>query len=514
MSNQITNVVVSQQVAPVPNTLQRTGAFISQGGTTLAVNQSSLLTQLSDLTPLLAAPVTLASVSWSGGVATATVANTTIVAGSYNSTTGLVTLTLTATVHLLPGMLVYVSGATGTGSYASINGEFTCGTGTTGTTLTYSVATGLTMTITGGAVYATHGVTTSATFSTTIAGATPSVYNGTYVATATSQTQFTYSLASDGGTTPATGTITYTPEGVTELIAMATTFFAQGNGASVYVLELGQGTAAAGVTVLTAYLADPSLAFYGYLAPSKWGAETTAVTLASNYASDTSKVYFWITTTIDSYPLWETLKSVVMMIQSPDAPLTEFSLASMMYVTLNYNPSATNKVTPTAFSYVFGVTPYVLTGPQQTAAKAARVNWIGTGAEGGITNKMILWGTTADGRDFTYWYSVDWVQINAQQAITNAVINGSNNPTNPLYYDQNGINRLQAVAQAKMNSGVSFGLVSGAPIVTAVPFATYVADNPNDYPQGIYNGLAVTYTPNRGFTSITFYVTVSDFAAA
>lgn len=52
----------------------------------------------------------------------------------------------------------------------------------------------------------THGFTTG--MFVTIAGATPSAYNGTYAITGTTATTFTYTFA--GGTSPATGTITVT----------------------------------------------------------------------------------------------------------------------------------------------------------------------------------------------------------------------------------------------------------------------------------------------------------------
>ena len=65
---------------------------------------------------------------------------------------GTVTLTLAASQTISPGDTVVVSGATGSGSYASINGSHTAGAGTSGTTLVYSIASGLTMTITGGSL--------------------------------------------------------------------------------------------------------------------------------------------------------------------------------------------------------------------------------------------------------------------------------------------------------------------------------------------------------------------------
>lgn len=67
--------------------------------------------------------------------------------GTYAGTT--VTLVTAAAHGLLPGDQIIVSAATGTGSYASINGQYTLIAGTTGSTLKYTIATGLTLTITG-----------------------------------------------------------------------------------------------------------------------------------------------------------------------------------------------------------------------------------------------------------------------------------------------------------------------------------------------------------------------------
>ena len=78
---------------------------------------------------------------------------TTISSGSYNSGTGLVTLTLNASAtNPSVGDQVQVTGAVGSGAnLSSINGTFTAGAGTSSPTLTYTIATGLTITtITGG----------------------------------------------------------------------------------------------------------------------------------------------------------------------------------------------------------------------------------------------------------------------------------------------------------------------------------------------------------------------------
>ena len=456
MSNQIVTVNVTQSIAAAPSTLQRTGVFISQGGTTLTAGTFSLLTQLSSLTPLLAGAQAITSMSWASN---------------------LVTVTTTAP----------------------------------------------------------HGFPNGDVLPVTISGVVPAGYNGTFTATITGASTFTFPLASSPGTVTTQGVVTDVD--VAELTAMNTTFFAQGGSASVYVLELGEGTAAQGVTALTAYMAANPLQFYSYLVPREWGSEPTFPALIASYESTTAKQYFFVTVTQSNYSNFTALmKNVYMAIEAPTIPVTEFSLAATFYVTLNYNPSSTTPVPPLCFSFLSGVTPYPTAGNSSLLAtfKAANVNYVSTGAEGGISNAMIKWGTMCDGNPFNYWYSVDWMQINVDLNVANAVINGSNNSLAPLYYDQPGVDRLQIVSQSIAQQGVSNGLALGpvtatalspaafaalltsgnAPIgviVNAVPFVTYVTQNPANYPLGIYGGLSISYTPARGFTSIIFNVNVSNF---
>lgn len=66
---------------------------------------------------------------------------------TYVGGTGVVTLILASNPGISPGDSVTVAGLTGTGSFAAANGTFTAAAGTTGTTLKYVIATGLTLTI-------------------------------------------------------------------------------------------------------------------------------------------------------------------------------------------------------------------------------------------------------------------------------------------------------------------------------------------------------------------------------
>lgn len=549
----IVTVNVYQQQAPTPATLQRTSAFVSQDATTLTPGTFSLLTQYSDLADILKGAATLVSLSYSSGTVTATAS-------------------------------------------------------------------------------ADHGLPDGDVIEITIAGAAPSGYNGTFACTITGATTFTYALASNPGTDTSPGS--YTLEDVSELVAMATTWFAQGAQLSVYVLELGAGGTAQGVTALTNYLAtNPNSEytpgatgyFYNYLLPREWSGEPTLPALIADYEATTSKTYFWVTMTLQNYAIYtDLMKDVIGLVEAPalgvwatnaltaatyssglatftttsahgvsvgqwfqitgmtptawngwyeaqvgttgttligamasnpgsetglgslvgntvsstGVATTEFTLAAPMWVATNYAPSQTNQVTPFAFSFVYGVTPFPAQGLGATLStlKSANINYIGTGAQGGISDLCLFWGTTMDGRDFTYWYSVDWFSITVNLNVSNAVINGSNNPLNPLYYSQGGINQLQDVVVATATSAINVGLANGQVtrstlngsdfaaainagqfggqiVVNAVPFLDYLTVNPDDYKTGDYAGLSVLYIPNRGFISIVIDVLVTDFVA-
>ncbi|HET8687473.1 MAG TPA: hypothetical protein VFM18_12535 [Methanosarcina sp.] len=224
-----------------------------------------------------------------------------------------------------------------------------------------------------------------------------------------------------------------------------------------------------------------------------------------------------VSTTMSStntYSSYLGIKSAVMRIKAPTDAITTSPAADMFAQVLGSNPSETNKLAPFGFRFIFGSVSYPLTPLDATNLKAANVNYTDTGAEGGLPNvKTLKWGVTGDGRDFSYWYAVDWLQINIHLDLANEVINGSNNAINPLYYNQQGINRLQYRAQNTANRAVLFGMLlstTTTPIVTAIDFITYTAANPSNYAAGIYNGLALTAIPARGFKSITFSLVVTD----
>ena len=495
--NSIVTVNVSIIEAPTPINYQRTGAFVTFGGTN-QLPGTYLLTQLEDLASFIPTSMVISGATWAGGTVTMTVS-------------------------------------------APIPGPPTIGD----------------------------------SFWLVVQGMTPAAYNGRFHVTTTANNTFTYALTANPGTATAMGTV-LTGTSI-ELNQMATTYFGQGNQVAVWVLELGYANSINNKTaLLQTWLNQNPLTVYCFLMPREFGQDPTAIpywvglpspapiatnwmNLLKQFENPEAMEYFWLTvapvlptdtqstTKGTMLTLGPTYKDVIQMVEDPSLNLAtnmsnpngEFTMAAMFYNALQFRPSNTNRITPMAFKYLYGVTEYTQqnNGPLLRSFKTANTNYVSTGAEGGISFTMVYEGVTLDGHDyFNWWYTIDWVQIEVNLNLSNAIINGSNNPLAPLYYNQDGINYLEVVLVDTMQSAQTFGMVLGkiemtqfdgpdltAAIyggkfagkcdVNAVPFLQYSLANPGDYKIGEYDGLSTLFIPARGFIHILVNVVVSDLIA-
>ncbi len=314
------------------------------------------------------------------------------------------------------------------------------------------------------------------------------------------------------------GSVTITNGGSGYITAPTVTFSAPTTGTTATGTATIQNGAVVAVTITNpgnGYTTAPTVTFTaptsGTTATGTANLASALNILASSYASPTGKTYFFATTSSANLPNYSTQKAVFATVPSPTATASEFQAAMPFYQWLNNNPGAANPLAPMAYRYAYGVTPWAPTGnqPAMTTVLSAYGNLIYTGAEGGISTACLFKGTTMDGEQASWWYGIDWIQIQIKQALAAAIINGSNsNP--PLLYNQAGINTLQAVAQNVANTAVQFGCALSA-TVSATPFATYVAQNPGDYNAGIYNGLSMTVVGVSGFLTITFNLDAVQF---
>lgn len=548
MANPIVNVNVSQIVAPTPSKLQKTGAFISMGGTTLGVGEKELLTQPSDLTSFLATPLAITSIAWAsafGGTATVT----TTVAHGIAAGTQFATTIAGAVPAAYNG--TYLAMATGASTF-TYNLDSNPGSETTPGTYTPGNSAEL--------------VAMASTFFTQGANQAVYVLELGLVSVATAVDNLEAYIA-------ANGQIFYSYlcprswDGVADVLTLMGTFEAPEAKTYFYITTTLQNRGLYDDTMKSAelFIESPYVGVHAanvitgatYSAPVITATTTTAhgiypgqyftiagftpsgyngTFLALNGTTGSTLVY-----AVTADPGADTIQgSVVVSLYASDPPdPSTFDHAADFWVSLNYDPSSTNKVTPFAFSYLYGVTEFPVQGNSSVLAslKATFVNYVGTGAEGGISNTMLQWGVLRDGRPLNYWYAIDWMQITGKQFVANAVINGSNTPVNPLYYNQDGINRLEQVLAGVAGTAITVGLAlgkvvqleldgpsldavldsgryAGNVIVNAVPLVPYLAANPSHYRLGQYDGLSVTFTPLRGFEEITINIVATDFVTA
>ena len=646
-NNSIVQINVVVQVAATPPTLQKTGAFVSVGGTLLAPGVSAILTQESDLTPLLKTPDTVSGITWLPVTAAAVTSATWL--------SDVETVTTTAPHNIPTGQSVYAilsgfspSALNGTWLITSTGAStftfaLTSDPGSTTVEGTWAPAASAISTVASSLALvktaSNHGIPLGQAANVDLIDFAPVGYNGTWLSVGTGLETFSFPLLSNPGSVTQAGT--WVIHNANELVQQAITFFANGVNQAIFVLELGLTNVSNAVANLSTYISNnpntnyvPGATgfFYVYEVPRSWDANPAFLSLAQAYESPNSRTYFWTTTTLATYSAYTNLeKSVYAKVESPALPANqtvtctnavyaaadgpypatvtftgnaahdilpgqwfqvvgflplgyngwylatqgtagttlvgttiltqtpgtmttagsvlanpvanagtvantdEFSIAADLWRWLNYAPSSTNKVAPMDNGFIYGVTPFPVRyfNPVVSALKAAHINYTGTGAEGGISNTTIKWGTTMDGNDATYWYAADWVAINLDINTSNAVINGANNPINPLYYNQPGINALAAIGGSTLTSGVTFGLINGSVIITgldgpvldqnldngdyvnmavlnAIPFVTYLEENPDDYKPGIYRGMSAIFMPNRGFSQIFYTVTVTE----
>ena len=549
MTNPIVLVNVSQQVAPTPNKLQKTGALISQGGTTLAPGSIQLLTQPADLTGVQPPLVDLDTLTWTNAYGGQ-------VAGS------------TVEDHGIPPnkqFTAIISGATPKG----YNGTFQATATGTKAFVYYLAPNPGAQTVAGKMVPPASSELQTMVSTFFAQGGSQSVYvielgAGTaaegcaflesFISENDEQFFYSYCVPRNWDADPAflaliadfESTTSKTYFFVTTTLSTYKSYTDQMKCVIAMVEAPQYGAWAQNAVVSGSW----SSGVYTFVMTNNTGVKPGDwVTLSGNTPVSLNGVFQALPgTTGTALAIPMALDPGALTTEgflqrsiyfSGGSPASEFTVVAPMYVALNYDPSDTNRVTPYAFAFLFGVTMFPTQGNKAILAQlqAANINYVGSGAEGGISDRILLWGHTMDGRPFNYWYSVDWMQINIDLFLSNAIINGSNNPVNPLYYNQNGIDRLQQVAASVGASAISFGLAVGSVIqigleqstyemnlskglyngnvvINAVPFRSYVTHAPGDYKIGKYAGFSMIYTPQRGFEHIIYNIVVTDFIAA
>ncbi|MDF7674745.1 hypothetical protein PT277_05335 [Acetobacteraceae bacterium ESL0709] len=315
-------------------------------------------------------------------------------------------------------------------------------------------------------------------------------------------------------------------QAITELMAMGNSWFANNN-TGCWVLELGIMQPNMMGTAFANWYQQNNLLFYGYVFPRKAALDSAMASFLANQSGNNTRVYFFLCGDKDGYSSLitngngqkstfygvEYTGSVVTAQTTAANTSSEHLAAAVCAQFCSANPSAMNRLAPMSFRVLNGITswPEAKNATYFQTFKTDNVGFAGTSNEGGIEGSILFWGNFMNGDTMSGWYGADWCSINMELQLANAIIEGSQPGINPLVYDQSGISRLAARAQQMLDSAVSAGCILPNYIFDVTSFENYLKNNPSDYPAGIYNGLAATITPVRGFLSLTYNLAV-DFS--
>lgn len=297
-------------------------------------------------------------------------------------------------------------------------------------------------------------------------------------------------------------------------LARLATFFSNCTNNGITLISVQTG--ATGVATLDAYITANRSKVYSIYVDSSFYLLTQFAALATKYSGDSDMVYFTFETTdyttSGTGTKWvdndlKGLKSVWGVDPNPSKP-AEYPGIAQFAKRAAYAVSDTTRMTSMRGKLITGITAYDVTKTINTNLTADNVNWCDTTYSGGFAGTMCWPGVFGDGRNYSYWYAIDWAQLNLRTQINNALINSANDPTNPIYYNQNGIDRLQGVIQSVLTQGVNFGLFNETQ-VTAVAFENVSA---SDYASGIYSGFAITIRVQGEFKKLTIGVNFTDYA--
>lgn len=288
------------------------------------------------------------------------------------------------------------------------------------------------------------------------------------------------------------------------------------NGVTVFSAASG----ATGVADFTTWFTANRTAAYFVLVPADWYALDEFATLVGSYKGDTDQVYFFVLIsdfTASGYATsdWVAnslgLKSVMGFMQNPEATDERPDAAAFGAAASYGNFSTSNQMTPLRCTFVENQTEYDVSSTLSTLAQTYNLNWIDSSLNtAGFDAQIIANGVFGNGKNFSYWYGIDWCQENLPLALNAALINGANDPSNPLFYNQNGIDRLKSVIVGVLNEALSYSLISDYS-VTATAFSDL---SDSVVASGIYSGFAIKVRVQNEFKKLNIGINFTELTIA
>ncbi len=270
------------------------------------------------------------------------------------------------------------------------------------------------------------------------------------------------------------------------------------------------------VKVLSDFVASGELRVYEWACPTSFYDNTDFIALVKSYSQITAGQYFSLELPEGTDP--STDETFALYIQSksfapvyPSLVEGESSNGAIVGIKAGnlYNLSVSNPLSLLQWKTVYGITPRDrLSNSLVDALNENGCSWIGSLNN----NTVVLGGMVADGQNWESYFALDTFIFRLTVDIASMMIQASNNPLQSISFNQNGINIIKNKLVAISNTMLSFGVLdnfgSGYDTNTnailntgewsAIDFATYKANQYQDWKDGIYNG-ASCYVTIRHF---------------
>lgn len=270
------------------------------------------------------------------------------------------------------------------------------------------------------------------------------------------------------------------------------------------------------VKVLSDFVAKGELRVYEWACPTSFYKNTDFIDLVKSYSGITAGQYFSLElpegtdpSTDETFALYTKSKSFAPVY--PSLVEGESSNGAIVGIKAGnlYNLSVSNPLSLLQWKTVYGITPRDrLSNSLVDALNENGCSWIGSLNN----NTVVLGGMVADGQNWESYFALDTFIFRLTVDIASMMIQASNNPLQGISFNQNGINIIKNKLVAISNTMLSFGVLdnfgSGYDANTnailntgewsAIDFATYKANQYQDWKDGIYNG-ASCYVTIRHF---------------
>lgn len=305
-------------------------------------------------------------------------------------------------------------------------------------------------------------------------------------------------------------------------------FFANNANGKAFVLEVGAiagGDPGTNIAALATHITNGVDVCGHYSVPDAFYGDADFATLVTTYATNDPIYKFSSHITHGTAPADQTAFAALTGNSNwfavyPSAVATENACGAMVGIMASgvYDVAPTNLMTPLQYKQVTGVTAEKLNSTMRTALTNAAVNFVGS-----IQSVTVLMnGRYADNKSWDYRYSERVTLQDIQNSLLSLIINGANVPAASVPYNQEGIDKLLAVANSRGAYRKSCNMITdfsktvdstGATLVdkdtfSATDFYTYKAANPAKYAAGEYDGLSGIIEIGKFFRKVTFNVTL------